>query len=157
MAGLASLEMQADGFRREKGVKNFRTFQNGDGAENQESGEICDRMVRNPRQEDVKELPPTLLQTIKDSFTEPPTSSAVEARKRLSNVSKKPVDEVTSGDHSKLAVCVGNGNLQAGFERLQEMPEDEVNIFALRLRKDASDADSIRREVNGRVGVSGTR
>jgi Helix-turn-helix domain len=157
MTGLAPLETQADGLRREKDVKNFRIFQNGHAAENRESGEICDQKVRKARQEGVKELPPTLLRTIKNSFTEPPTSSAVEARKGLCNESKKAVDEVTSGDHSKLALCVGNGNLGAGFERLQDLPVDEVHIFALRLRRDPSAADSIRHEVNARFGFSGTR
>ncbi|MFL6835193.1 MAG: hypothetical protein ACJ8F0_21665, partial [Xanthobacteraceae bacterium] len=92
-----------------------------------------------------------------DSVTETPTSSAVEARKRLSNVSKKAVDVVTSRDHSNLAACVGNGNLEAGFERLQELSEDDVNAFALRLRNDSSAADSIRLEVNARFCISGTR
>jgi hypothetical protein len=152
---LDSLERQEERLRRDKDVKNLHTFQNGQDAEKHESGEIRDRKVRNPRQEDVKELPPTLLKTTKDSFTGPPTSTAIEATKRLSSVSEGSVDAVTSGDHSNLAACVGGGNLGAGFERLQKMPVDEVNIFALRLRKEPSAADSVRHELNARFGVSG--
>jgi hypothetical protein len=148
MTDLADLEAQADRLRQWKDAKKFPTFHNGGGDEICESGEIYDRKVRNSRQEGEKELPPTLIQTINTSFTEPPTSGDVEARKQLGNGSKKPVDEVTSRDHSKLAVCIGNGSVGVGFERLQKMSEDEVNIFALRLRKNPSEAESIQREVN---------
>jgi Helix-turn-helix domain len=155
MTDLAYLEAQADQLRQAKDVKTFLTFQSREAAENCESGEICDRKVRNRRQEDVKELLPTLIRISKNSFTEPPTSSIVEAREQLGNGSKKPVDEVTSRDHSKLAVCIGNGSVGVGFERLQKMSEDEVNIFALRLRKNPSEANSIQREVNDRFASAG--
>ena len=55
MTGLADLEAQADQPRQGKDVKNFRTFQGRNGSEKTESDEICDRKVRNPRQEDVKD------------------------------------------------------------------------------------------------------
>ncbi|SHH22261.1 helix-turn-helix domain-containing protein [Bradyrhizobium erythrophlei] len=148
MAGLAYLGAQADQIRQGKDVKTLRTFQGRDIIENCESGEICARKVRNPRQEDVKELPPILLETIKDSLTSSSTSSAGEERKWLSNVSKKkPVDDVTSSDHSKLAVCVGNGDVANGWERLQHLSVGEVDGLALRLRKEPSNAEAIRLQV----------
>jgi hypothetical protein len=145
MVGLAYLEAQANQLRQGKDVKTFRTFEGRDIIENCESGEIGDRKVRNPRQEDVKELPPTLLETIKDSFTWQPTSSAFEERKRLCN--GRSVDAVTSRDHSELAVCVGKGDVANGWERLQHLSVGEVDRFALRLRKEPSAAEAIKSEV----------
>jgi hypothetical protein len=147
MAGLARLEAQFGRIGQDKGVKILRTLESDHFSEIHESGEIGQRKMRNTPQEDVKGLPPTLLETPKDSVIAAPTASAVEARKRLSNVSKRSVLAVTSRDHSNLAECVGNGNLETGFERLQEMSEDDVNNLALRLRDDSSAAESIRREV----------
>jgi hypothetical protein len=146
-AGLAALEAQAEQTGAKKDVKNLHTFQKGEAVEGRERGEIHDTKVRNPRQEDVKGLPTNLINTPKESLTETPTSSAAGVRKRLSNESKKSVDVVRSVDHTNLAMCVGKGDLRAGYELLQKMSEDEINVLALRLRKEPSAADSIRFEV----------
>jgi hypothetical protein len=143
------LEAKAAELGPGKGVKKFHLFQNGQTSEGDESGEVCDRKVRNPRQEDVKGLLTTLPNTqVIDSFTGQPTSNLIVAREQAINGSKKGADAVTSRDHSALASCVGDGDLGAGYERLQVIPPDDVDVFALRLRKDPNAAISIRLELN---------
>jgi hypothetical protein len=156
MAGLAVLEAQVEQIGREKDVKNLHTFQNGEGSEGRERGEIRNVKMRNPRQEDVKGLSTNLINTPKESVTETQTSRATGVRKQLSNESKKAVDVVTSVDHTNLASLVGKGNLGAGYERLQRMPENEIEALALRLRKEPSAAESIRLEVDARLATQQT-
>jgi DNA-binding MarR family transcriptional regulator len=143
------LEAKAAAHGPSKGVKKFHLFQNGQTSGDEESGEICDRKVRNPLQEDVKGLLTTPTNTQgNNSVTETPTSSVLAAREQAGNGSKKGADAVKSSDHTALALCVGDGDLKAGYERLQVIPPDDVDVFALRLRKDPNAASSIRLELN---------
>jgi DNA-binding transcriptional regulator GbsR (MarR family) len=145
------LEAKAAALGPGKGVKKVHLIQSGQTSENEESGEICDRKVRNPLQEDVKGLPTTLTNTQEsNSVTEFPTSSVLAARKQAGNGSKKSADVVTSSDHTSLALCLGDGDLEVGYERLQILAADDVDVFALRLRKEPNQARSIRLELNVR-------
>lgn len=147
MAGLAASEAQIEQTDREKDAKNLHSSQNRGGVEDRERGEIRDTKTCNPQQEDVKRLRTNLRNPLRKSITAP-TSNSAAARKEPCRGSKTILDSVTSTDHTNLAICVGEGNLRKGYERLQKMPEDEIDALALQLRREPSAGDSIRLQVD---------
>jgi hypothetical protein len=138
MTGLAELEAEKD-------VKNLHSSQLGGCVESCERGEIYDPKMRNPDPKDVKRLHTNLRNTQTESITAP-KSSETAARKRLR--SEGFAESVTSVDHTNLALCIGRGNIGRGYDRLQNMSEDEINALALQLRREPSASDSIRLQVD---------
>jgi helix-turn-helix protein len=144
MAGLAAHEAQVGQIDPTKDAENLHIFRNSGSTDDGERGAIRDAKLRNPRRQDVKRLPTNLINKTKESVIEPPTSSASAERKRSGKESRTPSYSVTSMDHTNLAMCVGDGNLGEGYERLLKIPEDKVNDLALRLKQEPSAANSIR-------------
>jgi hypothetical protein len=137
--------------RRLKGVKNLHTFDHVADDKREESCVNGDRKVGNLQHNDVKGFHTTLLNTqLEDSVTEP--LSRATTKQSLSNAGKKGPSPATSIDYSALAECVGEGDLAAGWERLQAIPEGDVDMLAVRLRKDPSQRREIRGEVYARCG-----
>lgn len=137
--------------RRNKDVKNFHTLNKVTGGKCEESCANGDVKVGNLLHQDVKGLHTTLLNTqLEDSVTE--LRSMATTKRPLTNKGKKGPDQATSIDHSALAECVGEGDLAVGWDRLQDIPEADVAMLALRLRNDPSQGSEIRCEVYLRCG-----
>ncbi|MGY3698945.1 hypothetical protein ACVIGA_009087 [Bradyrhizobium sp. USDA 3240] len=137
--------------RRVKGVKKLHTFKEAISGKPDESCAKGDAKLGNLMHQDVKGLHTTLPNTqLQDSITEP--FSLPTGKGSLSSKGKQASAPATSVDYSALARCVGEGDVAAGWERLQAIPESEVDLLALRLRKDPSQDREIRREFFSRRG-----
>lgn len=151
------LERAAQIVRQKKDVKIFHRSNDGidspfgqSGEKSAESGEIGDQLIGNSQIEDVKELHTTLLNknSLESSFTTLTGSTSeapqLAATSQASNGKKEKAEIITAQDHLRLAVLLGEGDVERGYLRLDCLGESDTNDLALRYRLNPSSAGAIR-------------
>jgi Helix-turn-helix domain len=145
---------------RKKEVKSFHRFDgrinDGTDGESREkfagSGEISDRKTRNVRNEDVKGLHPTPSNNHLNNSSNggPRARSGAEhaATPKAANGRKEVSYQATAQDQYELAHCVGEGNVERGYNQLGLLGPANVNELALRYRLDPSSWEAIRAEAD---------